>query len=125
MSLFRTSSQENRRAAHHRALAALPLKSTVVFPPPLDTLTTVGVATIDGRTLAFGGHSRQPRLWITADGPGGPRLLGHLTGLVHGVPDLWICDPEAWPWMLTGDNADRVEEAALRVWLDCQRTCDG
>lgn len=124
MSRIRYAPLETRRA-YQRALAALPVPTTVVFPPELDALTTVGAAVIDGRTLAFGVHGGHPRLWITSGGPEGPNLLGHLSGLVNGVPDLWICDHDAWPWILSGDVADRIEEAAVRVWGECVRDCGG
>ncbi|WP_205324582.1 hypothetical protein [Glycomyces sp. YM15] len=124
MSRLRNAPLEVRRA-YQRALAALPAKSTVVYPPELDTLITVGAAIVDDRTLVFGVHGNRPRLWITTDAREGPNLLGHLSGLVHEAPDLWICDHEAWPWILSGDIADQIEEAALRAWRDCIRNCDG
>jgi len=124
MSRIRNTPLEVRRA-YQRALASLPVQSTVVFPPPLETLKTVGAAVIDGQTLAFGVHREHPRLWITVDTGDGPILLGHLSGLVNGTPDLWICDHDSWPWILSGDIADQVEAAALRVWQECVRDCDG
>lgn len=123
MSRLRNAPLEVRRA-YQRALAALPAKSTVVYPPPLDTLIVVGAAVIDGRTLVFGVHSDHPRLWITTDSADGPNLLGHLTGLVNGEPDLWICDPEAWRWILKGDIAEQIEAAAVRIWEECLRDCE-
>lgn len=124
MSRFRNAPLEVRRA-YQRALASLPIQSSVVFPPGLDTLATVGEAVVDGQTLVFGIHGDHPRLWITADSPEGPSLLGHLSGLINGTPDLWICDHDSWPWILSGDIADQVEAAALRVWQECLRECDG
>ncbi|MEU5154733.1 hypothetical protein [Glycomyces sp. NPDC021274] len=124
MSRLRNAPWELRRA-YQRALAALPGKSTVVYPPDLSTLTTVGAAIIDDRTLAFGVDGDHPRLWITTDALEGPNLLGHFSGLADAAPDLWICDHSAWPWVLSGDIADRIEEAALRAWSDCTRNCDG
>ncbi|GAA2127248.1 hypothetical protein GALLR39Z86_09220 [Glycomyces algeriensis] len=113
------------RRAYQRALASLPSKSTVVHPPRLEALAIVGAAIIDDRTLAFGVHGDHPHLWITADAAVGPSLLGHCSGLVDNAPDLWICDHDAWPWILSGDIADQIEEAALRAWRDCVRDCDG
>lgn len=124
MSRLRNAPLEVRRA-YQRALAALPAKSTVVYPPQLDTLTTVGAAIIDDRSLVFGIHSDHPRLWITTDSTEGPNLLGHLSGLVNGEADLWICDHTAWPWILSGDIANQIEEAAVRIWHECIRNCDG
>jgi hypothetical protein len=124
MSRIRNAPLEVRRA-YQRALAALPVQSSVVFPPDLDSLTTVGTAVVGGQTLAFGILRNHPRIWITADAPEGPTLLGHLSGVVNDVPDLWICDHESWPWILSGDIADQIEEAAVRVWQECLRDCDG
>ncbi|MDA1361204.1 hypothetical protein O1R50_16350 [Glycomyces luteolus] len=124
MSRLRNAPLEVRRA-YQRALAALPAKSTVVFPPRLDALTTVGGVMIDDRALVFGVHGGHPRLWITTDSPEGPNLLGHFSGLVNEAPDLWICDHEAWPWVLSGDIAAQIEVAAERAWRDCIRNCDG
>ena len=85
----------------------------------------MGEAVVDDRKLAFGILRNHPRIWITTDTPEGPTLLGHLTGIVNDVPDLWICDHESWPWILNGDNATRIEEAALHIWQECLRNCDG
>ncbi|THV40941.1 hypothetical protein [Glycomyces buryatensis] len=130
MSARRTSPQTIRHS-YHRALAALPLRSTIAqLPDPL-RLKTVGAAIVDDRTVVFGVHNNRPSLWMTAEHQPGsaeatvypsphlrrPRVVGYVTGLVLGKPDLWVCDPESWNWVLGGDVSARTESNTAITWL--------
>ncbi|GAB3648564.1 hypothetical protein [Glycomyces tarimensis] len=114
------------RAAYQRSLAALPIPA--LLPEPIDPneLTILGRALISGRPAAFGTLADAPRLWVAfKSAETGLSLLGYMTGLVTGEPELWVCDEAHRAWTLDGDNTANLKRAAARVWFDCQRTCEG
>ncbi|GAB3659380.1 hypothetical protein [Glycomyces tarimensis] len=108
------------RARYLRALRVLPLQAGLPGPIDPDRLTVLGTDTIAGRTVKFGTMTSAPRMWIAfADIE--PALLGYMTGLVVGEPDLWICETAHRDWVLEGDNTRRLNEAAAVVWFACER----
>ncbi len=119
------SAPEFLQRAYHRALVTLPLRSTRTEVPEASSLTVLGEAVVDGREIAFGTRSTRPKLWISTAGAEDPRVIGHLTGLVLGMPELWICDDASWEWVNSGAVSAQLKEAAARVWADCVRNCDG
>ncbi|GAB3649420.1 hypothetical protein [Glycomyces tarimensis] len=112
------------RARYQRALNALPIPAVSVHPIDPKRLTVLGEATIAGRAIVFGTLAEAPRLWV-AFKDAEPGLIGYMTGLVVGEPDLWICDAAHRAWTLEGDNTPSLKRAAARVWFDCRRDCGG
>ena len=112
------------RAHYLRALRALPIPA----PPPdrIDPkdLTVLGQDRIADRPVLFGTLTDAPRLWAAFDSPR-DALIGYCTGLVGGEPDLWVCNETHRAWTLEGGNAAALKRAALRVWTDCRRECEG
>ncbi|MCH7231839.1 hypothetical protein L0U85_13390 [Glycomyces sp. L485] len=112
------------RAAYAKALAQVPIPAQTVAAPDPSALTVLGSATIDGRAVEFGVCADAPRLWVAfADAE--PALLGFLSGLVVGEPDLWVCETTHLSWIRAGTNAPEVKRAAAKVWFDCQKFCEG
>lgn len=127
MSLSRYAPQRIR-ANYLRALKALPIPAPQVEQVDPSLLTVLGRAWIGGRPIVLGTLAEAPRLWVAfndantdADHDTGPSLLGYVTGLVTGEPDLWICDEAHRAWTLEGDNAAHLKRAAARVWFECRR----
>ncbi|MCH7229562.1 hypothetical protein L0U85_01600 [Glycomyces sp. L485] len=44
-----------------------------------------------------------------------PALLGYVTGLVVGEPDLWVCEHSHRTWANQGSNAADIKRAAAQV----------
>ncbi|MCH7232841.1 hypothetical protein L0U85_18570 [Glycomyces sp. L485] len=112
------------RARYQRALNTLPIPAATAHTIDPERMTILGETTIAGRQIAFGTHTDAPRLWVTLNDTE-PDLIGYMTGLITGEPDLWICNPKHQTWTLEDDNTLKLKQAATRVWFDCQRDCDG
>ncbi|WP_026923269.1 hypothetical protein [Glycomyces arizonensis] len=112
------------RARYLRAVKALPIPAPLPDPVDPKRLTVLGRAWISGRPIVFGTLADAPRLWVAFHGTE-PSLIGYMTGLVTGEPDLWVCDEAHRPWTLEGENTAHLKRAAARVWFDCRRDCDG
>jgi hypothetical protein len=114
------------RARYLRALKAMPLPVDLVDPPDPSRLTVLGTETVGERLVRFGTVSSAPRLWMAlASDETGPHLIGYVTGLVVGEPDLWVCEGAQRDWALETANADGLKRAAERVWSTCLQDCEG
>jgi hypothetical protein len=125
---LRSATPARIRAHYLRAVQALPLKAPPpASPPEAAALTVLGAARIDGRTVAFATAADHPRLWIAVHSGSSspPSVIGYVTGLVVGRPDLWVTDADSWSWVSGADITAQIKNAAARVWFDCERTCDG
>jgi hypothetical protein len=116
--------QHRVRAHYLRAIKTLPLPAPSVGPVDPRRLTVLGRTRIDQRHIVLGTLADAPRLWVAFHDTE-PSLLGYMTGLASGEPDLWVCDDAHRAWALEGDNTPELKRAAARVWSDCQRTCEG
>ena len=123
MSLSRYA-QHRVRAHYLRALKALPLPAPSIGPVDPARLTILGRDRIAGRAIVFGTHTDAPRLWAAFHDTE-PSLIGYLTGLVSGEPDLWVCDDTHRIWATEGNNTPDLKRAATRIWSDCTRDCEG
>ena len=112
------------RSRYLRALGALPIPAATVRPVDPKRLTVLGAAAIAGREIVFGTLADAPRLWVAFNDTE-PDLIGYMTGLVVGEPDLWVLDPAHQTWALEGDRTPQLKQAAARVWFACQRACEG
>ncbi|GAB3655557.1 hypothetical protein [Glycomyces tarimensis] len=115
------------RRVHARyltALQAMPIPVNLPDRPEADRLTVLGADTIADREVRFGTVSSAPRLWI-AFAEVEPPLLGFMTGLVAGEPDLWICEDAHRAWAFDPANARSLKLAGARVWLSCISECEG
>ncbi|MCH7229649.1 hypothetical protein L0U85_02050 [Glycomyces sp. L485] len=110
------------RAAYGRALNRTPIPAQAVVAPDPAGLTVLGSANVAGRAVDFGVCADAPRLWVTF-GDTEPALLGFLSGLVLGEPDLWVCESAHLAW--AGTNAPGIKQAAADIWFDCQKHCEG
>lgn len=112
------------RAAYARALAEIPLP--VRTSPGLNAgvLTMFGDATVAGRRLQFGTLADMPRLWV-AFTEIDPPVLGYLTGLASGTPELHITETAHLEWARTARNSECVKHEAVTVWQAVQRECEG
>lgn len=114
------------RAAYLRSLKALPIPAPQAETIDPARLTVLGRAWIDRRRLVFGTVADTPRLWaVFSDTGAEPAVIGYLTGLATGEPDLWVCDDAHRAWTLEGENTANLKRAAARVWSDCRRDCEG
>ena len=52
-------------------------------------------------------------------------LLGYVTGLVVGEPDLWVREGAYREWVLDTAHAWELKRAAARVWCSCIEECGG
>ena len=112
------------RTRYLHALNALPLAVRLADTPDAAALTVLGTATVADRTVHFGTTASAPRLWIAVSGAD-PAMLGYVSGLVVGEPDLWVCNEAHRAWALQGANTRELKQAAARVWFACQRDCEG
>lgn len=123
------------RFASHRvrfrylnALKTSPIVVGLAEPPSVDDLSVLGTAEVDGRALRLGtmrtGAVPIPRLWIAFETIE-PALLGYVTGLVTGEPDLWVCEPAHRQWTFAGANAAKLTRAATGVWFASLNECEG
>ncbi|WP_026931762.1 hypothetical protein [Glycomyces tenuis] len=114
------------RVNYLRALRTLPIPAPQTEPIDPERLTVLGRAWIDRRRVVFGTATDAPRLWVAFnESDTEPSLLGYMTGLACGEPDLWVCNDAHRAWTLEGDNTANLKRAAARVWSDCQRDCEG
>lgn len=114
------------RARYLNALKALPIPVSLTDPPDPARITVLGTATVADRTVRFGTIASAPRLWMSLDAEG--PLLGYVTGLVAGEPDLWVCEGVHRDWVLNAANTRELKHAAARVWFTCVehgRECEG
>lgn len=123
MGLGRTA-PHRARAAYLRTLAALPLPDRSPRAPAPVPLTVLATATAAGRELAFCTFTASPRLWV-AFNEAAPELFGFLTGLTSGTPDLWISNYAYEDWIREADHTEQIRSAAVNVWEEHIRTCDG
>ncbi|WP_026928854.1 hypothetical protein [Glycomyces tenuis] len=122
MSRSRTA-PDRIRSRYLRALNALPLTVQLAHPIEVDRLTVLGTHTIADRTVNFATMASAPRLWLAfADRT--PALIGYMTGLIIGEPELWLCETAHRDWVLERDHTPRLKEAAAIVWFTCQQTCE-
>lgn len=115
------------RAHYLNALKALPIPVSLADPPDPARITVLGTAAVADRTVRFGTIASAPRLWMTLDAADDP-LLGYVTGLVVGEPDLWVCEGAHRAWVLNPDNTGELKRAAARVWFACvehSTECEG
>ncbi|MCH7232016.1 hypothetical protein L0U85_14290 [Glycomyces sp. L485] len=112
------------RARYQRALSALPIPAASAAGIDPKRLTILGATSIAERQIIFGTLADAPRLWLAFNDTE-PDLIGYMTGLVVGEPDLWISDPAHQAWALEGDNTTLLKCAAARVWFACLRDCEG
>ena len=111
-------------------------------PPDPARLTLLGAASVGGRVVGFGTATSAPRLWMALEAPAAPAapagadrfaeargaagsLLGYVTGLVVGEPELWVCEGAYREWVLDTANAQALKRAAARVWCSCIEECEG
>ena len=130
----------NSRFAPHRirsryldALKATPIPVGLDRPPSVEQLLVLGTAEVAGCGLRLGtmpnstmpnGAAPAPRLWVAFDRIA-PPLLGYVTGLIVGEPDLWICEDAHRAWALHGANTAEVKRAAARAWFSTLNECEG
>ncbi|MCH7230431.1 hypothetical protein L0U85_06115 [Glycomyces sp. L485] len=112
------------RSRYLHALNATPIPVHLTDPPDPMSLTVLGTETIADRTVHFGTIASAPRMWIAFNDIN-PALLGYITGLVVGEPDLWVCNETHRDWTLDGSNSRHLKQAAAKVWFACQRDCEG
>ncbi|GAB3647068.1 hypothetical protein [Glycomyces tarimensis] len=112
------------RTRYLHALTALPISVQLTDSPDPASLTVLGSETIANRTVDFGTIATAPRMWL-AFAATDPALLGYVTGLALGEPELWVCEATHRPWVLQGTNTRELKQAATRIWFACQRACDG
>ncbi len=112
------------RAKYARALAEIPLP--VRTGPGLDAraLTMIGEATVNGRRLHFGTLADMPKLWV-AFAEIDPPVLGYVSGLAAGSPELQITETAHLEWARTVGNTAAVEDEAMAIWRAVQRECEG
>jgi hypothetical protein len=112
------------RAAYARALAEIPLP--VRYHPGLDpaALTFLAEATVADRSVRFGTLAHAPKLWV-AFAEVDPPVLGYLSGLAAGDPEIHVTDPVHVAWSSEPGHATALKRAAMEVWQAMQRECDG
>jgi hypothetical protein len=114
------------RAHYLDALKALPLPVSLTDPPDPSRLTVLGTETVGEHLVRFGTVSSAPRLWMALASEGTePHLIGYVTGLVVGEPDLWVCEGAHRQWALEAANSTELKRAATRVWFSCIQNCEG
>ncbi|WP_026928622.1 hypothetical protein [Glycomyces tenuis] len=118
------------RARYLRALKSMPIPVSLADPPDPARLTVLGTEPVGDRLVHFGTVASAPRLWMALSGAGPAvevdgRLLGYVTGLVVGEPDLWVCDGAHRDWVFDAANSRELKRAASRVWFSCVQDCEG
>lgn len=109
----------HRTRAHYlSALKDLPIPVRLADPPDPARITVLGTATIADRTVRFGTVASAPRLWMALETAEEP-LLGYVTGLAAGEPDLWVCEGAHREWVVEAAHARELKRAAARVWTAC------
>lgn len=112
------------RAKYARALAEIPLPVRTGPSLGARALTMLGDATVDGRHLHFGTLADMPKLWV-AFAELDPPVLGYLSGLVSGSPELNITETSHLEWARSGGNTAAIKREAMVVWQAVQRECEG
>jgi len=112
------------RAAYARALAEIPLPVRSFEGVDRGALTMLAEVEIADRRLQFGFLRGVPRLWVVfveLD----PPVLGHLTDLASGRPELHITELDHINWARQPGRAMRIKREAVTVWQAAQRECEG
>ncbi|WP_030144375.1 hypothetical protein [Glycomyces sp. NRRL B-16210] len=125
------------RARYARALAEIPLPVRSFAGIDPCALTVLGETEIADRRLRFGVLVGTPRLWIAlAESDSGvspegsvalsvPSVLGYLTGLDSGAPELHITELDELDWSRKPGRAAQIKREAMTVWRSAQRECEG
>lgn len=117
------------RATYLRALKELPIPTAPPEAVDPSELTVLGRAWISKRRIVLGTLAEAPRLWL-AFTDHDPPLIGYVTGLVVGEPELWVFEDAHRAWATEGGNAAALKRAAAHVWFEVKhptgyRECEG
>ncbi len=112
------------RARFAEALAEVPLpvrSFTGIDPAALIVIAETEVAE---RRLQFGVLAQIPRVWVTASDQI-PPVLGYLSGLDSGRPELHLTESDHLDWARQHGRAARIKREGLAAWQAAQRECKG
>ncbi len=112
------------RARYKQALAEIPLPVRSFDRIDPAALTVIGETVIAERRLRFGILAQVPRLWVTVPDQV-PPVLGYLTGLDTGRPDLHITELDHFDWARQSGRGAHIKRAALTARKTAHRTCEG
>ena len=112
------------RARYARVLKEIPLPVRSFAGIDPSALTIVGEVEIAYRQIEFGKLPHLPRLWISAPDQT-PPIMGFLTGLDSGSPELHITGRDHLDWVRASGRSGRIKRAALVAWQASQKECRG
>lgn len=112
------------RAKYARALAEIPLPVRTTSGLDAQALTMLAEATVADRGVQFGTLTEMPKLWVAFVAVD-PPVLGYLTGLAAGKPELHVTETAHLEWARTAGNSAALKREAMTVWAAVQRECEG
>jgi hypothetical protein len=112
------------RAAYAKALGEIPLPVRSRSGLDARALTMFAEASVGGRRLEFGTLAAMPRLWV-AFADVDPPVLGYVTGLAAGAPELHITETMHCEWARSGDHGSQIKREAAAVWQRLSTECEG
>ncbi|GAA1662788.1 hypothetical protein GCM10009830_05100 [Glycomyces endophyticus] len=112
------------RARYAKALNEIPLPVRSFGGIDPAALTVLAEVEIAGQVLRFGRLAQVPRLWITLPDQY-PQVMGFLTGLETGRPDLHLTELDHLEWASRPGRAAHIKREALTAWNIPSRNCEG
>jgi hypothetical protein len=112
------------RAKYARALAEIPLPVRSFERIDPSALQILAETDIGDRRLRFGVLAATPRLWVAFTNDL-PPVLGYITDLATGAPQLHITELDHVEWARHTGRARAIKAAALAAWHAAQKECEG